>query len=81
MPSSSCDDQFHGFLSRKNENKSVKVDEFLGAEESLKVIADAMVSATHRAKPDLIYLAFQGSPRSKAEKPKSQSDLLTVCNC
>ena len=28
---------------RKNENKEVKVDEFLGAEESLKICQDAMV--------------------------------------
>ena len=39
-------------LCRKNENKSVRVDEFLGAEDSLKVISDAMVSHNILMKPD-----------------------------
>ena len=36
-------------LDRKNENKSVVVDDFLGAEDSLKVIKASMVSRLSQA--------------------------------
>lgn len=40
---------------RKNENKDVKVDDFLGAEDSLKVIQDSMVCAIVWCKCRSIY--------------------------